>query len=265
MARNRRQPLAADDGSDNNSPRDERPTDDERSDDMVDTAVDAETALEEAEDAVEDAEDALNASGPEVLPLDDPRIIRAYETLADLDAKGANHGLEVAYQLRELTELGQTGRDIAAHSVEYGIAGCTNQSVVVRMVQLAEMMDFVRQDDPEFPTVTEGAARRLLVTKDPLGVDWPIEERAERLGRARQLADLANQAVTRGYVKQAIEEKYPKAERVASTPLAPRVRKGLTGINKLVDEVGEDAYRRAHVRWDERHKAPADSAESDSE
>src|SRR4051812_24447679 len=73
--------LAGGGDSDNNDPRDERPTDDERSDDMVDTAVDAETALEEAEDAVEDAEDALNASGPEVLPLDDPRIIRAYETL----------------------------------------------------------------------------------------------------------------------------------------------------------------------------------------
>jgi hypothetical protein len=231
---------------------------------MTDTNDDEEferiEALEdELGDAIEDAEEAI---GPESEP--DPEVRRLYAELRDLDAAGTSATYQTALKIVELDEAGESGRDIARRASRYGIAGCTSQPRVVRLLQFARLVSAARDQIEGFTVPAEHSMRRLCAAKSPAGDEWTIAERLEFLIDAVALADSEGQQVTAAHVRSVLDQRWPRPPRAQGRPSSPAVRKLSTALERLGREQGADNLLRACQLYLERHSGP-DGAETEPE
>jgi hypothetical protein len=197
---------------------------------------------------------------------DDPEVMRLYVELRDLDAAGTNTTLETGRKLVELSEKGQTGRDIAKRAYSMGIENCANQSTVVRLTQYARVVDLARSEyGAELAVPSEFAIRRLCVEKDPAGNEWSPEDRLEFLGNALDIAAEENVRLSGKHVRVALEKSYPPAPKPETAPVAPRVRRVTAQLERLAREFGADALARAITLYETRHAKDEPTAEEEAD
>jgi hypothetical protein len=224
-----------------------------------DAVAEAEEALAEAQEAAEDA--AASAEAP---PLD-PAVLRLYEELQDLDARGTSNNLETGRKLLELTDAGQTSRDIAKQSQHLGIDGCVSHSRVIRLTAYASLINMALEEWHDLSVPSEGAVRRLCVIKDPLDAEWSIDQRMEYLGRALEIAAEEHSRLLSRHVRTALEKDYPPPPKPEAQPMGPKVRRLRRELERLRKAEGFAALLRAWTLWAPQYGAEADEGAEDEQ